>query len=215
MRRKKARKESKTRGNKTSRLGTLKPSKSRRKALRNKVTRPVAATKHFENARLTIELVPSTSWFSNVRSEVDPETWDLLRRLTYKKAKYLCEVCGGRGPTWPVACHEIWQYDDKNHIQKLVGLIALCPSCHEVKHIGLAGIQRHGSRARKHLAKVNEWTRRQTRDYIDWAFEVWEQRSRHVWKLDLDWLKQYGIKLATKDKTRGLANRAKRGRRYQ
>ena len=58
--------------------------------------------------RLTIELVPQTCWFSNVRSEVSAADWDRLRKLTSNAAGGRCEVCGGRGPRWPVECHEIW-----------------------------------------------------------------------------------------------------------
>lgn len=87
--------------------------------------------------KLTIELVPSTSWFSNLRSLLSSEEWDKIRRGCYKNANYKCEICSGVGPKHPVECHETWEYDEKQGIQKLIGLIALCPSCHEVKHVGL------------------------------------------------------------------------------
>ena len=35
-------------------------------------------------------------------------------------------------------CHEIWNYGDLQHIQKLVGFVALCRLCHHVKHLALA-----------------------------------------------------------------------------
>lgn len=144
---------------------------------------------------LTVELVPSTCWFSNVRSHVNKSTWDFLRQSTYKQANFRCEVCGGRGKKWPVECHEIWHYDDQNYIQSLEGLIALCPSCHEVKHIGLAGIRGHGERAEAHLAKVNGWSEKQTQAYLEKVWQTWHERSRHQWKLELSWLEGYGIKV--------------------
>ena len=107
------------------------------------------------NPQLTVELVPQTCWFSNVRDHVSKATWDLLRKRTYKQANYRCSVCGGRGPKWPVECHEIWHYDDQKKVQKLLGLTALCPSCHEVKHIGLAGVRGRCQQACEHLARVN------------------------------------------------------------
>ncbi|MBW4533204.1 MAG: HNH endonuclease [Pleurocapsa minor HA4230-MV1] len=142
---------------------------------------------------LTIELVPSTSWFSNVRSNVERPTWDILRKLTYRQARYKCEVCGGRGAKHPVECHEIWHYDDSNYIQTLSGLTALCPSCHQVKHIGLARLQGQGEKAEAQLSKVNDWTTEQTDRYIDGAFALWQSRSCHDWTLDLSWLDRYKI----------------------
>jgi 5-methylcytosine-specific restriction endonuclease McrA len=147
---------------------------------------------------LTVELVPSTCWFSNVRDRVSKSTWDFLRQSTYKQANFRCEVCGGRGNKWPVECHEIWHYDDRNYIQILEGLIALCPSCHEAKHIGLAGIRGRGERAETHLAIVNGWSKKQTKAYLEDVWQTWRERSRHQWNLELSWLEQYGIVITSK-----------------
>ncbi len=147
---------------------------------------------------LTIELVPSTCWFSNVRDHVSKSTWDKLRKTTYKQANYRCEVCGGRGHKHPVECHEIWDYHDQKYIQTLKGLTALCPSCHQVKHIGLAGLRGQGEQAEAHLAKVNNWSSEETDAYLETVWETWHKRSSHDWKLNLDWLKRYGIHVTSK-----------------
>lgn len=83
------------------------------------------------------------------------EHWDLLRRASYQKANYLCECCGEKGSQHPVEFHEIWLYDDKLKIQKLGGLISLCPPCHQVKHFGFACLQGNELNVREHLQKVN------------------------------------------------------------
>lgn len=151
------------------------------------------------NPKLTVELVPSTCWFSNVRDHVSTETWDRLRKHTYKQANYRCEVCGGKGSAHPVECHEIWHYDDKNKQQKLIGLIALCPSCHQVKHIGLAKMRGKGEVAKHHLAQVNQWTLKQTETYLKEVWKLWKERSKHQWKLDLTWLEsEFQIKVEEK-----------------
>lgn len=138
--------------------------------------------------KLTIELVPTTAWFKNVRSEVTPKQWDILRRACYSQANYRCEICNGRGKKWPVECHEIWQYHDDTHVQMLLGLIALCPACHEVKHIGRAQATGHGTRALKHLQKVNGWTKLKAEAYIQDCYKVWNERSEFEWILDISWL---------------------------
>jgi hypothetical protein len=143
--------------------------------------------------QLTIELVPETCWYSNVRSEVSKAEWDKLKKITFEKAEHRCEVCNGKGKQWPVECHEIWHYDDINHVQTLQGLIALCPSCHEVKHMGYANTQGRGPIAARHLAKVNGWPEQQTKEYIHEQFQVWLRRSKHQWNLDISWLDQFEI----------------------
>lgn len=149
--------------------------------------------------QLTVELVPKTCWFSNVRDHVDQETWDVLRKDAYRKANNVCSICGGKGNRWPVECHEIWHYDDEKHIQTLEGLIALCPNCHEVKHIGLAGVRGRANIAEAHLAKVNGWTKEQVSSYLEGVWEVWFERSRYEWELDLSWLeREYKIVVSSK-----------------
>jgi hypothetical protein len=143
--------------------------------------------------RLTVELVPSTCWFANVRSAVSKDEWDLIRRRVYREASYRCGVCGGRGPEHPVECHEIWDYDDDRLVQRLAGMIALCPACHEVKHFGFARVRGIDGRAFEHLAAVNGWTAPATQLYLDHVFELWAWRSKHEWDLDLTVLADYGI----------------------
>jgi hypothetical protein len=148
--------------------------------------------------KLTIELVPKTCWFSNVRDHVSHAQWDMLRKQTYKEAGYVCEICGGRGEKHPVECHEVWTYDDINHVQTLTRLIALCPACHEVKHIGLASVRGRGQIALAHMARVNGIGLSEAMNYYVDAFEKWEDRSKHEWSLDLSWLEKAGIVVTPK-----------------
>ncbi len=80
----------------------------------------------------------------------------------------------------------------------MIGLIALCPDCHEVKHMGLAGMRGRDKNAAAHLARVNQWTPVQTDEYLRQVWEVWAERSRHQWKLDLMLLDRFGIEVESK-----------------
>ena len=88
-------------------------------------------------------------------------------------------------------CHEIFEYNNENYVQKLVALVALCPACHEVKHIGLAQVEGRGEEAHAHLCKINGWSNEQGDRYSAEQFDIWEERSRHSWSLDLSFLKEY------------------------
>ena len=139
--------------------------------------------------KLTIELVPKTSWYTNVRSNISKEQWDKLRNECYTKAHYKCEVCGGKGHKWPVECHEVWEYDDVNHIQKLARLIALCPNCHTTKHPGLAAINGKHHIVMSQLTKINNMTDKEAAIYLEKCFEIWRERSKHEWILDISFIK--------------------------
>ncbi|MDR6247099.1 hypothetical protein QE402_000085 [Klebsiella sp. SORGH_AS 1025] len=135
----------------------------------------------FYPPRLTIELVPRSCWFDNVRSAVSSTDWKRLRQQTARTAGWKCQICGGKGSRWPVECHEIWHYDDDRQCQILTGLIALCPSCHEVKHMGFSELRGKKDEAVAHLALVNGWSLQGAFDYVDEAFDVWRERSPGNW----------------------------------
>lgn len=136
---------------------------------------------------LTVELVPQSLWGVNLRSALPSERWDELRRAQYRLAGYVCELCGGKGAQHPVECHEVWDYDDVAHVQKLVRLIALCPMCHQVKHFGRSS--KHGPNGVEallaHIQKVNGWTLEQTREHVGRAFVEWKARNAHQWTHDI------------------------------
>lgn len=140
--------------------------------------------------KLEIELVPSGQWGTNLRSELPKTQWDALRRNSYRLANYRCEICGGQGDQWPVECHERWHYDEEKKVQKLLGLISLCPDCHKVKHYGRSVSIGQEELVFNHFAMVNELTTEQARDYINEAFNTWSRRSKEDWSLDISWLNQ-------------------------
>ena len=145
--------------------------------------------------KLTIELVPKTCWMSNVRSHVSKNEWDRLRKECYRTANHKCEICGGRGPRWPVECHEVWHYDDTNKIQKLERLIALCTACHQVKHAGRSHMLGLEQQVIKQLCKVNKMSQQEANAYLVESFKKWSQRSQYQWTIDISYLIDKGINI--------------------
>jgi len=138
--------------------------------------------------KLEIELVPASSWNNNLRNLLKPQMWENLRKEVYRKYNYKCAICGAGGQ---LHAHEAWEYDDKNRIQKLVNLIALCSKCHAVKHIGLAGIRASDGKLNyekliNHFMKINNCNREVFEKHQIKAFKKFEERSRYEWQLDLN-----------------------------
>ena len=142
--------------------------------------------------KLTCELVPRTCFYSNVRSVLPTSVWDKLRKESYAKAKFKCEICKGsgldQGYKHALECHEIWDYDDLNHVQTLTGLISLCPTCHQVKHIGRSIAIGKQDVCFQQLAKVNKWTQKEIEEHISSSFQLHKERSKYQWSLDLSLL---------------------------
>lgn len=147
---------------------------------------------------LFVDLVPSSCWFTNVRSCVSERDWERLRRMITRRAGLRCEVCG-RGEDrerqrW-LEAHERWSYDEAARVQTLRRLVCLCTDCHTATHIGLAGLQGNGQAAEAHLAAVTGLSPRDVERHVNDAFSVWRARSAVNWTLDLSILIEAGITL--------------------
>lgn len=141
-----------------------------------------------KSLKLTIELVPNSSYYDNLRKFIKRSEWDQLRKRIYAEYDNKCGICGTVSNR--LNCHEIWEYDDKNHEQNLLGFIALCPLCHHIKHIGLAQILASKGRLNyekivKHFMKVNKCDRKTFEEYKNQTFSQWRERSSHKWKVNL------------------------------
>lgn len=146
--------------------------------------------------RLPIELVPTSCWYTNVRSNVSGATWARIQRQVAEQAAHRCEICGRQGVGHPVEAHEVWAYDDSLHIQRLMRLIALCPDCHGVKHFGRGLAQGSQRRLLAWFAHVNGLSAVQAVNIVIAAFNEQRQRSASSWSLDLSVLAdRYGVRL--------------------
>ncbi|WP_263251283.1 DUF5710 domain-containing protein [Saccharopolyspora rosea] len=149
-------------------------------------------------AGLFVDLVPSSCWFTNVRSCVARRDWERLRRMITGRAGQRCEICGNRedrGSRRWLEAHERWAYDDRTRTQALRRLICLCTDCHTTTHFGLAQLRGVGDRAMAHLRQVTGMSTADAEAHVEAAFELWHRRSAVTWTLDLTMLTSAGIAL--------------------
>lgn len=136
--------------------------------------------------KLEIDLVPQTCFGSNLRNRMPQRQWGKLRKEIIAKAGSVCNVCGSDGK---LNCHEKWQYDDKAHVQKLIGFGVLCAMCHNVCHFGrTAEIAAKGhvdlDDVISHFCNVNGVSREVFDEHVKSAYSVWRNRSMHQWQTD-------------------------------
>ena len=95
----------------------------------------------------------------------------------------VCKVKGG------LHCHEIWEYDDENHIQKLKGFIALCVDCHQVKHLMRSRLmaaekQLDFEKLIQHFMRLNRCSREAFEEYESSVFAQYQERSQFEWTVN-------------------------------
>ncbi len=155
--------------------------------------------KYPERVALMPQMLPEGTWEDNIRLKLTPEKWDAVRQHAYSAAGYRCEICGA-APSPHLECHENWAYDDTLAVQRLTGLLSLCPLCHKAHHIGLAGRLNMLEQVEQHLKFVNRWDDRQLEIAMDYARRQADARSAVYWNVDLTWLEHsaYSAVLARK-----------------
>ena len=140
--------------------------------------------------KLNFELVPDSCWYGNLRTYFKPQVWDIIRRKAYSKADGKCTICNA--PTKRLEAHEQWEYDEENKVQRLKRVIAICPDCHKVIHIGLTQLKGNEQAAIEHFIKVNNSTYADYRKALGKANADHARRNRvDEWALDLTWLKEF------------------------
>ena len=162
--------------------------------------------RNFGGNLLFVDLIPNSCWFTNLRSSVHPKDWDRLRRFIYERAGNKCECCQSNGN---LEAHERWSYDNKKRVQKLMRLIALCRSCHESTHMGLAEVKNRDIIAKKHLELVRGMTEEEVNHHVSEAFAKWEERNKYTWDLDISIVLNAGIEIKkhyTQSERKDLAN---------
>ena len=119
--------------------------------------------------------------------------WQGIRQKEFSRTNGRCESCGGQARS----LHEIWDYDDARHVQRLVGFEPVCELCSLTQHMGRAHEIGRGAEAEQQIARVNGISLEQVGTMLQTAAIVWMARNEHSWTQDLSWLRdragEYGM----------------------
>ena len=127
------------------------------------------------------DTIPISSWGSSLFNLLTLESWNAVRHPVIARRGNLCQLCG-RNPRNRLDVHEVCAYSMP---PPGVGLAALCQTCHELFHPGLARVRGRDQIVRGHLKIINRWN--------DAEYEAYRRamerrnilRSQRTWVLDL------------------------------
>lgn len=151
--------------------------------------------------KLAIDLIPKKSWGASLSNSLTTASWNSIRKPFIEKYGNRCQICGRKGKDLSnsikdVDTHELWEYsslkDDKK-IQKLVGFVAVCSSCHLMFHLGFAESINKKETTIKRLQKLEKLSDQEVYKRIQNIFDIWNKRSDYDWIIDISILKEYGF----------------------
>jgi hypothetical protein len=135
------------------------------------------------------DLIPYSSWASNLSRLLTRSSWDRIRRPIIEASGHRCEICGAKESGKEIDCHEQWEYHEpifagKRGIQKLVGLWVMCADCHATMHLTRSNSGR-GSDALERLRRIGRMSEREVQAYRAFVFDRLDKRSKVNWVLDV------------------------------
>lgn len=151
---------------------------------------PRAYNPNWEGPVLMPDMLPITSWEQNIRHKFGKDTWDSMRKHSYKAAGFRCQICGTNKER--LESHELFEMVNETCTQKLVELLVLCPVCHKAHHLGIARRLNMLPAVLNQMMRLNNWTKAELDYHIEEAYEIWEQRKDMPWELDVTPLQATG-----------------------
>lgn len=140
---------------------------------------------------LELEPIPESTWGQSLAQILPQSIWDTVRKDVYKEANYQCATCGAINVV--VHAHEVWKYDDKRKVQKLVDIRCTCEDCHNINHMGRTIAMAHKGKLpmdyieqlKNHFCTVNNCS---MDDYSHHSIEVNRiSLKRSKKKYSIDW----------------------------
>ena len=154
-----------------------------------------------------IDFVPMTSWhrsiaclsngriwfghkeilLGNALRKIFRRIWGRIRKRELMRSDFSCEICGNSDS---LHIHEIWTYDSKRRIQKLVGYKVLCDRCHRVHHSSQLIKRGEFDDIVSYIVMTNRQAgvnigRITTESKLLRAYETWVDRSNYLWVIDV------------------------------
>jgi hypothetical protein len=142
--------------------------------------------------KLKPALVPRPLWGRSLYRKLPRKQWQALRRSVLEAAANTCAYCAAVYEK-NMVCHEVWAYDDLNHVATLTAFEIGCRDCDSVSHFGhtlvSAGddaLDDRGDHVIAQLMKVNGISEREAHKLLDDAFGKWMDRSKHkTWAIQI------------------------------
>lgn len=143
--------------------------------------------KKYKHLKLKMDAIPGGNQQSNLARILPKKLWNIIRENTKIECNNKCSICNSSSHR--LLCHEVWEYDDTKHIQKLKKCTMLCSLCHFATHPGVALYASKNSEIniniiKKHFQQINECEETIYDTYKKHTDTLTLYRSLKDWKID-------------------------------
>lgn len=137
-------------------------------------------------------LVPlsNQTWFSKTSEHCSKRYWDQVGVLLKNLHQCQCAICFNVKPESEIDIQELWSFDDKRKIQKLVAYYPICIECLDKTTLSDADAlaDEEKQSIAQYLARINKWSLAQANEHIVDAIVLKKKRNQSEWLVDVDYL---------------------------
>lgn len=150
----------------------------------------------FGPAKTEVDMLPSSCWTTTYASCISKADDRRIRLGVRQRCGSTCELCQAKEDAQRgiyVGVMPRYAYVDGRQV--LRRLMGVCSTCADAVEYGQTQSRGLGGIAKRHLMAVNDWSGAEAQQHIQRAYELWSERSRQEWALDLSILEAAGLEV--------------------
>lgn len=136
----------------------------------------------------TLTALSNQTWFTSTSEHCSKRYWNQVGMLIKGFHQCQCAVCFSIKTDDEIDIQELWSFDDKRKIQKLVVYYPICIDCLDNTMLGddLDSEERQG--IAQYLTKINKWSFSEADEHISESLVLKKKRNQSEWLVDVDHL---------------------------
>lgn len=135
-----------------------------------------------------LDPISNQSWFTTTSLHCSKRYWEQIGILLKGFHQSQCAVCDVQKTEDEIDIQELWHFDDKLKIQKLVCYYPICISCQDHSYMPNESDKEELESFVEFFKKVNKWSTEQAIEHINQALALQKMRDQSDWIVDVEYL---------------------------
>lgn len=132
--------------------------------------------------------ISNQSWFTSTSLHCSKRYWEQIGILLKGFHGCQCAVCDVQKTEDEIDIQELWQFDDKRKIQKLVCYYPICINCQDHSFMPSELDDDELQSFVQFFKDINGWSVEQSKDHIQNALSLKKSRDQSDWIVDVEYL---------------------------
>lgn len=135
-----------------------------------------------------LDPISNQSWFTTTALHCSKRYWEQIGILLKGFHNCECAVCGVQKTEDEIDIQELWHFDDKYKIQKLLCYYPICINCQNHSYTPSEPDSEENESFFEFFKTINQWSAEQVKDHINQAVALQKMRDQSEWIVDVEYL---------------------------